>query len=187
MVQRLHNITRVILWATKPKNCTYDERSHSVLHEFLQDVAVVSNSCSVYGIIPSTIGNNPRPRDREPVRLHSILLQQRDIFFPKTVRVSCNITIGATLDFPWDFAKCVPDRRSASVFIERPFNLVGCCAYSLESICMLDQYRHAVLTCGESPLEILVKLGVHRHSRSLCFLTGQMANKEKAGLWDSAL
>ena len=76
-------------------------------------------------VLPPSLGNNPRPRDRQPVRLRPVLFQQRDVLFPEPIRVRRDIACRAVLDLSWGMAERVPDGRQAAVLIDRTFDLVG--------------------------------------------------------------
>ena len=79
-------------------------------------------------VFPPSFRDDPRPRDRQPVRLRSILFQQRDVLFPEPIRVRRDIACRAVLDLSWSMAERVPDGRQAAVLVDRPFDLVGRCA-----------------------------------------------------------
>jgi hypothetical protein len=72
-----------------------------------------------------SLRENTRPRDREAIGLCSQRLHQLNVVLVQMVMVVRDICIAVIDDFPGCVSVTVPDRRTSSVFVDGPFNLIG--------------------------------------------------------------
>ena len=77
--------------------------------------------------------DDPAPREREPVRRHAVLLQQRDVLLPPPVRVRRDVARVPALGRAERVREGVPDGREAAVCGGRAFDLVTRCTCSVWS------------------------------------------------------
>ena len=83
-----------------------------ILHQLLNQSPIMLNPLIVHGItVPQR--DHPAPREREPVRRHAVLLQQRDVLLPPPVRVRRDVARVAALGRARRVREGVPDGRSS--------------------------------------------------------------------------
>ncbi len=118
-----------------------DERLDLVLEQ-LVDHAVVEVEPRLVDAT-AALGQDPRPRDREPERRRPELTQQRDVVAIAVVEVAGGRAALAVANLAGRRTEAIPDALAAAVEIGRPLDLVGGGARAPE-----EPRREAVLLVG---------------------------------------
>src|SRR5262249_54550158 len=71
------------------------------------------------------LGEDPRPGDREPVRVRADVLHQRDVLLVAVVMVVGDVAGVVILDLPGRMGVGVPDRDALAVLVPGPLDLIG--------------------------------------------------------------
>ena len=93
--------------------------------EAIDKLTVETNPCFVE--ISLSIGHYSRPGNRKPVGSHSHRLHQGNILAKSMIVVASDIAIAPLEDLSRSTREFVPNAWAATVYIGRPFNLIGCC------------------------------------------------------------
>ena len=74
--------------------------------------------------LAGALRKDPRPRDRHPVSADAQVLQQSHVFFVEMIGIVGHVARIAVVGLTRSMREHVPDRRSASAFVDSAFNLV---------------------------------------------------------------
>ena len=75
--------------------------------------------------LAGAVGENARPRDRQAKAFAAEALQRLNVFLVEMIEIVGDVAGVAVVRFAGSVRERVPDRRLASVFVDRAFDLIG--------------------------------------------------------------
>ena len=112
---------------------------------------------------PAAARLDARPGDREAIRFHAQLLQQRHVVAPAMIVVAGDIAVAAVGDLAGRVRKAIPDRLAAAILIPGALDLVRRCSSAPHKVLGKHELGHTdlaiqIVACAQRTQHPIVPL-----------------------------